>query len=274
MSHSNQGPSSSSNANDQTANSLPLPQPPAASTSNMSLNPAQLQQLTDFHRQQAQFQSRARPPPAPVAITLPDHIRQGIAALGQGPAKEEFIARYFKTDEGMQKLQLFNQQKAQQKLQQANAIRQQIGPARTSSDLPPDASPPASNVVLPNQAQAQAPSTPAPNQPRPSIPITKAFDPATYTRPTPHPAMASDAQSQGQGSNNNRFTPANQSLLPSSERERPPWQNPTPSSYTPYRRAPSPERGGGSSRRREDGMRGTMRSECKLQLSPPQGIDS
>lgn len=275
MSYPNQGPSSTLNPAQMNNPSLANANSQTSNTSNMSLNPAQLAQLTDFHRQQAQLQLQARPTPSSAAvpaamtISLPDHIRQGIAALGQGPAKDEFLSRYFKTDEGRQKLELFNLQKQQQQA----AMRQQPA-ARTSSDLPPDNSPRATHAALPTtQTQATGASSSNHNQTNPLVPVTKAFDPATYTRPAPGSlapaATTSDYQYPGQGPHNNRYAPPNLGSLPYGERERERdrmqaagahWQG--ASVYTPYRRATSPDRGGGS-RRREDGMRGTMRSERK-----------
>jgi hypothetical protein len=153
---------------------------------------------------------------------------------------------------------------------------------RTSSDLPPDDSPRAIHACLPpsttmptgnGESSRLPPGAPTPAQPRPSIPITKAFDPSTFTRPIPN-TQSSQSLGQGQGTpNNNRYAPSNQSSLPPGERNQPGaafWHNQNPSNvYTPYRRPTSPEHGRGNSgpsRRREDGMRGTMRSECKSTL--------
>jgi hypothetical protein len=207
-------------------------------SSNMSLNPAQVQQLTEFHRQQQQQRPvQPRPPPSGPAsvpgITLPDHVRQHLRTLAPGTT-DAFFRQWMTTDEGQEFSRVTNQLRLQR---QAELAKQR--PIASASASPGQVNPP-----LPSSN---------------SVPITQAFTPAQQIQPRPQPPQT---QVQPQG-------PPNPQLHPSLTRPSSGVFNSTPgssqwsSNNTPYRQAsdyryqhtPVP------ARRREDGMRGTMRSE-------------
>jgi hypothetical protein len=228
-------------------------------SSNMSLNPAQVQQLTEFHRQQQQQRPvQPRPPPSGPAsvpgITLPDHVRQHLRTLAPGTT-DAFFRQWMTTDEGQEFSRVTNQLRLQR---QAELSKQR--PIASASASPGQANPPLPSSGPSGQSSIASSSTATPERRGSnSVPITQAFTPAQQIQPRPQPPQT---QPQPQG-------PPNPQLHPSLTRPSSGVFNSTPgssqwsSSNTPYRQAsdyryqhtPVP------ARRREDGMRGTMRSE-------------
>jgi len=232
-----------------------------AQSSNMSLNPAQVQQLTEFHRQQQQQRPvQPRPPPsapaqAPVhGITLPEHVRQQLRNLAPGTS-DAFFRQWMVTDEGREFSRVTNQLKLQR---QAELAKQR--PIASASASPGQVNAPLPSSGPSGQSSVASSSTATPERRGSNpVPITQAFTPAQQIQPRPQPPQT---QSQPQG-------PPNPQLHPSLTRPSSGVFNSSPGSSQwsnnnlPYRQAsdyryshtPVP------ARRREDGMRGTMRSE-------------
>lgn len=86
--------------------------PPAVQQQISNFNPAQLARLTEFHRQipqqQQQHQQPANAPAAPVRpsrppISVPQHVRDILSSTNMSPEqKNDFLQRWLKTDEGRQ----------------------------------------------------------------------------------------------------------------------------------------------------------------------------
>ena len=241
--------------------------------SRTSLNPAQLQQLTEFHRQQSQQQQaqqqRAGLPRHSqtnplLSLPFPEHVRQHAASLPPGGA-EGYLKEWFGTDEGKN----FSRAMAAQKHAVQAATQQR--PIAPSSMAPTSASPSLGNPAM-NTASAGPSSGPSSSAATPErrgstpIPITQAFTPSNFNiQPRPQP--------QGPAQ------PPNPQLHPSLTRpggvfNSSPGSSQWSSSNLPYRQNMDTryQHTSVAPRRREDGMRGTMKSE--REYIPPRNAVS
>lgn len=239
------------------------------SSSNTSLNPAQLQQLTDFHRQQ---QLRTQPTNLQA---FGEQVRKHLVNLG--PVERDlFIRQLGATEDGRRYLM---QQKALSSASKATAaagLADTTSSTSMASGSPSRPTPALPSVPAPTSGQssnAAGPSTISTPEKKPiaNIPISQAFNPSLYnTTPanhsqTPQRPQQTPASTQAPPHYNRSIaptpTPSNPNpTVPSGSSQ---WSSTQPQ-YRPspdYRWQPAPA---APPRRKEDGMRGTMRSERKL----------
>jgi hypothetical protein len=284
-------------SNPSTGSSSALPPAIAAALSSnqssSSLNPAQLQQLTEFHRKQQLQRSaiQANPPsasPSPaqsqLVPPLPDHIRQHIAPLSK-VEKDAFFKQWLPTEEGQRFSRLMQQRNMplQQQRQGASTSQApQSSPAASSNSSPTSTIPPirpgssSANLNSTNIGPSSGVSTPERRESYASvaanIPVTQAFNPASY-RSIPNQNQNQNQTPQSQASTPR---PPNAPIHPqlnrgpttgvfnSNSNSTSQWVQQTP--YRPNNDYMRPQPTPAPPRRKEEGMRGTMRSERESRL--------
>jgi hypothetical protein len=248
------------NANVNTGSSLPsavvaaLPNA-TPSSSNMHFQSAQIQQLTEFHRQQ-QLQQAARTQ-APTPGVFAEQVRKHLATLGPA-GRDTFLRQIANSDEGKRYLM--------QQTMSAGGSAASTSGTSLASDSPshltlalPSASAPAPGQNI-SSAGAFTLST---TEKKANIPITQAFNPSL---------LNTTSLNQSQPQQRPQQTPAANPPHPQLSRPiaptpsstfnpggHPQWSSAQPQYRNPeFRWQPAPA---AAPKRKEDGMRGTMRSE-------------
>jgi hypothetical protein len=251
------------NANVNTASSLP-PAIAAAvinatpSSSNMHLQSAQIQQLTEFHRQQ-QLQQAARTQ-TPTPGVFAEQVRKHLATLGPA-GRDTFLRQIANSDEGKRYLMQQTMSAGGSAASTSGTSLASGSPSHSTLALPSASAPAPSQ----NNSSAGASNLSTPEK-KANIPITQAFNPSLFN---------TTSLSQSQPLQRPQQTPAVNQPHPQFNRPIAPtpgstfnpggntqWSSVQPQYRNPeFRWQPAPA---AAPRKKEDGMRGTMRSERKL----------
>lgn len=266
--------------------------PPAVQQQISNFNPAQLARLTEFHRQIPQQNqssgqvpavapvAASRPPsiqnpPPHASLMLPQHVLDVLRSPNMtSEQKNDFFARWLKTDEGRVASQQHRQAAASQAAHAAghssNTAVSSAGGAGGARPTNPASGSPSSRPASFVSPQSISGNLPAQQTSSNQSVAGSGLSSASAARPT-----------LGTNTSSNRPTgfSASPNFRPQQQLTRPPPSalftvapSVPPGWDGPARRAASPEHSGPRAmpapRRREEGMRGTMRSECESSLDP------
>lgn len=283
--------------NTSTPSPFPNLAPSASITQRGNFSPEQLASLTEFHRQSPQQTTTspvARAPQEALISIMPPMLVQALQGSKSNEHRTALINQWATSDRGRETIRQaqMNASASGSSIgsgpgQQTTASPGQVfarlptaspssRPAALGSSQPPQSLPPASTsspekktqstVQSPGQGKSALPETTksrSQSPKKPEIPITQAFSPSSFAnlaKPLLPPMAAPPAAPARPQYNPRPPAPAAPPTYSNVQ-----WIRPPPSTNYDYATRPA------APRRREEGMRGSMRSECE---SPPTSFEA